>query len=147
MLYTLAMNVYSADFYSWIMVCLANFVATQTLANLNDVQLAYHTEHERQEHSLYCHLNASHLIGVIVCFAKRLANKMKRKGNIINLAQFDELSLLFKFYLLSIRSTFRGVFVRYCLFWIYDGDIAGDDDDESDLRCLLLRDDDMPVMA
>lgn len=46
--------------------------------------------------------------------------------------------------LLSIRSTFRGVFVRYCLFWIYDGDMAGDDDDESDLRCLLLRDD-MPV--
>lgn len=42
-------------------------------------------------------------------------------------------------HLLSIRSTFRGVLVRYCLFWMYDGDMAGDDDDESDLRCLLLR--------
>lgn len=34
------------------------------------------------------------------------------------------------------------MFVR--LFWIYDGDKAGDDDDDSDLRCLLLRDD-IPV--
>lgn len=42
-------------------------------------------------------------------------------------------------YSLSIRSTLRGVLVRYCLFWMYDGDMAGDDDDESDLRCLLLR--------
>lgn len=60
--YTLAMNVYLADFYSWIAVCLANFAGAQTLANPNGAQLAYHTEHECQEHSLYCHLNASHLI-------------------------------------------------------------------------------------
>lgn len=61
--YTLAMNVYSGDFCSWIMVYLANFVGVQTLANLNDVvHLVYRTVHECQGHSLYCHLNGSHLI-------------------------------------------------------------------------------------
>lgn len=59
--YTLAMNVYLVDFCSLIMVCLVNFAAAHTLANPNDVRLCCHTEHECQEHSLYCHLNASQL--------------------------------------------------------------------------------------
>lgn len=63
-LYTSATNVYLADFYSWTMVCWANFVGVQILASPNGaaaVHLVYRTVHECQGHSLYCHLNASHL--------------------------------------------------------------------------------------
>lgn len=119
--YTLAMNVYLADFCSWIVVYLANLVGVQILANPNDVHSVYRTVNECPGHSLYCHLNASHLAEEKKnIFIKR--NNCSEKGNI-----------------LSIRSTFRGVLVRYCLFWMYDGDMAGDDDDESDLRCFDLR--------
>lgn len=64
--YTLAMNAYlDMDFYSWIMVCLVNSAGAQILANPSDVRrLRFHTVCECLEHSLYCHLNASHLVGV-----------------------------------------------------------------------------------
>lgn len=82
-LYTLAMNVYLADFCSWIMVYLANFVGVQILANPNDVvHLVYRTVHECQGHSLYCHLNASHLnAGEMQSKITKLEQKPKERND------------------------------------------------------------------
>lgn len=118
------MNVYLADFYNWIMVCLANFVITHISVNLNDIQMCCHDVIECLGHSLYCHLNVLDLI----------SRKKKQKENVSKLwwknPKID--------HLLSIRSTARGIFDRYCLlFWVYDGDIIGDDEDEPDFLWLV----------